>query len=81
VIPIKLHDHRPQSAPDQQAEPAVRLLLTAKEAAAALAISERSLWTLTDSGAVRSVRLGRSVRYALADLQSYIDSLRQVPPS
>jgi excisionase family DNA binding protein len=53
-----------------------RLLLKAREAAAALAISERTLWTLTDTGAIRSVRIGRSVRYALTDLQEYIGRLR-----
>jgi len=53
-----------------------RLLLTAREAAGALAISERMLWTLTDSGAIRSVRIGRAVRYALTDLHDYIARLR-----
>ncbi len=49
-----------------------RLLLTVREAAQALAISERSLWGLTHRGAIPCVRLGRAVRYDLADLQSFI---------
>jgi excisionase family DNA binding protein len=56
----------------------VRLLLTIREAAAALAISERTLWTLTDTGAVPCVRVGRSVRYAPADLENYIARLRDL---
>lgn len=56
-----------------------RLLLTVQEAARALSISERSLWTLTNEGAVQSVRIGRSVRYAVSDLQAYIDRCRQSP--
>jgi excisionase family DNA binding protein len=53
-----------------------RLLLTVREAASALAISERTLWTLTKTGAIRSVRLGRAVRYALTDLQDFIAHLQ-----
>jgi excisionase family DNA binding protein len=49
-----------------------RLLLTAHEAAQALAISERTLWGLTRRGAIPCVRLGRAVRYDLADLHSFI---------
>jgi len=54
-----------------------KLLLTASEAAQALAISERSLWTLTKGGRVRCVRLGRAVRYAPADLADFIDRARE----
>jgi excisionase family DNA binding protein len=53
-----------------------RLLLTAREVAAALAISERTLWTLTNTGAIRSIKIGRAVRYVLLDLQDYIARLR-----
>ena len=49
------------------------LLMTAAEAARALAISERTLWTLTKSGAVRSVNIGRCVRYDPRDLSAWID--------
>jgi excisionase family DNA binding protein len=49
------------------------LLLTAREAAAALAISERTLWQLTKDGAVRCVRLGRAVRYDRRDLIALIE--------
>lgn len=48
-------------------------LLTPREAARTLAISERTLWTLTRRGDVQSVRFGRAVRYDAADLQALVD--------
>lgn len=50
------------------------LLLTRHEAARALRISERQLWTLTNSGKLPCVRLGHCVRYDLDDLRAYIES-------
>ncbi len=51
-----------------------RLLLTPREAAAALSISERTLWSITaPRGALRLVRIGRSVRYDPHDLAAYIE--------
>ena len=49
-----------------------RLLLTPCEAAAALAISERTLWTRTANGEIPCVRLGRSVRYCPSDLAGWV---------
>ena len=49
------------------------LLLTPQQAAAALAISPRKLWGMTASGEIPHIRLGRSVRYPLDDLQCWID--------
>jgi excisionase family DNA binding protein len=57
--------------------PATTLLLTAREAAAALAISERTLWGLTKAGQVRCVHVGRAVRYAPADLSAFIGSQKK----
>jgi excisionase family DNA binding protein len=51
-----------------------RLLLKAREAAQALAISERLLWKLTDQGDIPCVRIGRSVRYDVQDLEAWIES-------
>lgn len=53
-----------------------RLLITPKTAAQALAISPRKLWSLTNAGTIPCVRLGRSVRYSLTDLQTWIDNHR-----
>ena len=49
------------------------LLLTPKEAASTLSISARKLWGLTASGEIPHVRIGRSVRYPVDDLQRWID--------
>ena len=51
----------------------VRLLIKPKEAALALAISERSLWQLTKDGSLPCVRIGRTVRYDLRDLETWVD--------
>lgn len=48
------------------------LLLTPRQAAEALAISERTLWTLTDRGDVPCVRIGRLVRYPATALAQWI---------
>jgi len=47
-------------------------LLTSRQAAEALAISERTLWELTNRGDMPCVRLGRSVRYDPADLKAWV---------
>lgn len=52
---------------------APKLLLTAKEAAQSLAISERTLWELTRRGEIPRLKIGASVRYDLRDLQAWID--------
>ena len=49
-----------------------KLLVTSREAAAMLSISERTLWTLTDRGAIPRVTLGRSVRYSVDALRAFI---------
>ncbi len=50
------------------------LLLTAREAAQALRISEKTLWSLTQPrGPIPVVRVGqRSVRYSVAALEQWI---------
>ena len=51
----------------------VRLLLSPKEAAQALAISERTLWQMGKDGVIASIRVGRSVRYPVAALERWIE--------
>jgi excisionase family DNA binding protein len=53
--------------------PIVRLLLTPSEAAAALRISPRLLWSKTKLGEIPCVRIGKAVRYSAAALQEWID--------
>ncbi len=48
-------------------------LLTAVEASRLLSISQRKLWSLTASGEIPHVRIGRSVRYPVDDLREWIE--------
>jgi excisionase family DNA binding protein len=52
-------------------------LLTRKQAAAWLSISERHLTDLTSSGRIAAIRIGKkAVRYAMSDLQAFTQSCR-----
>lgn len=54
-------------------ESAKSLLITPKQAAASLSISQRKLFDLTKSGEIPSIRLGRrNVRYSPAALEQYV---------
>ena len=48
-------------------------LMTSKKAAEYLCICERKLWDLSKSGQIQKVRIGRAVRYDIADLDSFIE--------
>lgn len=52
------------------------LLLDSREAARRLGISARTLWTLTDEGRVKAVRINRLVKYDPRDLLAFIDSAK-----
>jgi excisionase family DNA binding protein len=49
-------------------------LMTAREAAATLCVSERTLWQLAKDGAIPCVRIGRAKRYDIADIRAFIES-------
>ena len=49
------------------------LLINTRDAARVLAISPRSLWALTASREIPHVRIGRSVRYRISALESFLD--------
>ena len=51
-------------------------LLTTQEAAKFLHVSERTLWTITESGRIPRIKVRRCVRYKIEDLVRYIDLLR-----
>lgn len=53
-------------------------LLVAREAASLLSISERSLWTLTNSGQIPVVRIGRSLRYRPETLLEWLEQREAV---
>ncbi len=57
------------------------LLLTARQASAALGVSERLLWELTHCGQIPCLRIpgrgkARSIRYATADLERWIEQTK-----
>lgn len=68
-------EHLPQPATTSP----TRLLLTPREAAKALSICEKTLWTLDKTCELPAVRIGRSVRYDVADLQAFIDRQKGAP--
>ena len=47
-------------------------LLTSPEAATRLRISERTLWTLTDRGDIRYIRIGTAKRYPISELERFV---------
>lgn len=49
-----------------------RLALNARQAARALAVSERTLWALTRDGTIPAVRLGGRVVYPLTLLEQWL---------
>lgn len=52
------------------------MLLTPRQAATALCLSERKLWGLTKAGHIRAVKFGRAVRYDRADLEAAIQAAK-----
>ena len=62
----------PAVAPNPQVPP---VLLTTRQAAADLAISEGHLKNLTAAGVIPFVQLGRSVRYRRADIETAVAKL------
>ncbi len=55
-----------------------KLLLTPPEAAEALSLCEKTLWSMTyPRGDLRSTRIGRAVRYSVAELERWIAAREQ----
>lgn len=52
------------------------LLINGRTAARMLGVSERTLWSLTDEGKLPCVRIRRSVRYAVSDLEIFVDKAK-----
>ncbi len=57
----------------QKAKDIDPLLLSPRQASRALAISERTLFTLTKAGKVPHIRIGKLVRYSVDSLKKYIE--------
>ena len=51
-------------------------LVKPSQAAAYLAISDRTLWQLSRDGVIPAVKLRRSVRYDIADLNAFIQKAK-----
>lgn len=64
-------DVQPRPSPSSATTP--KLLLTPREAAKALSVCEKTLWTLTKRGELQAVRIGRAVRYDVTGLQAFIN--------
>lgn len=47
-------------------------VLTYRECAESLGVCQRTVWGLVRSGTLRSMRIGRSVRIPIAELDRYI---------
>ena len=56
--------------------PIVEGLLTYREAAALLGVTDRTVWTLVDRGELPAVRFGHSVRIDPADLRAFIEQAK-----
>ena len=50
----------------------VKLLLTPRQAAAALQLSERTLWELARRGEIQRLKINSSVRFDIKDLEAFI---------
>jgi excisionase family DNA binding protein len=61
------------STQERKMEP---VILTAEQTAKTLSISPRTLWSMTKQRAIQSIRIGRRVLYAVADIQKFIDEHR-----
>ena len=52
-------------------------LLTVDATAKTLCVSPRTIWTLTQEGALACVRIGRRVLYDPGDVRTFVDRCRQ----
>lgn len=50
-----------------------RRLMSIRETAEYLSISTRHLWTITNSGQLPNIKMGKSVRYDRVDVDAYIE--------
>jgi predicted DNA-binding transcriptional regulator AlpA len=78
VKPAACHAVKPATGHDAQASAAIlasdppRLALRPREAARALGIGARLLWSLTNRGEVPHVRLGRAIVYPVEALRDWL---------
>lgn len=70
---MKRHAPPPSSDPTNGLQP----LLTSRETAEVLGVTDRTLRTLVRTGSLLAVRFGRSVRFDPADLRKFIDEAKR----
>jgi excisionase family DNA binding protein len=51
-------------------------LLSSRQAATYLALSERTIWTLVKDGRLKAVKIGRCVRFDVEDLDAFITAAK-----
>ncbi len=61
----------------KEVETVAPLVVNAQAAANAMCMSVRHLYTLTKAGKIRAVRIGRCVRYRIADIERFLDAHSQ----
>lgn len=65
-----------------QTDPATPCLaLRPREAAAALGVSERTLWTWTASGEIPHIRRGKTILYPIDTLRRWLDEQAKMEPA
>lgn len=77
---MMLHELGAVDAQREKPHSPAQLLLTTQEAARLLSVSPRTLARLTSDGRIQPIRVGRLVRYAVADLEAFIARQRRGIP-
>ncbi len=72
IGPIVSPPGESKTAEQQRSAAVPRLALRPKEAAAALSIGERLLWSMTNRGEIPHIKLGKCVLYPVAELERWL---------
>ncbi|MBL9149402.1 MAG: helix-turn-helix domain-containing protein [Phycisphaerae bacterium] len=81
-IRVRVDPPAPQtpSPVSPQPEKPERTLLTSREVAGRLGISERTVWSITaPRGPLPTIRIGRRTMYSVSDLDILVERLKQKP--
>jgi excisionase family DNA binding protein len=71
-----MRDTQAVGAGGDRGEGKARPLWTRGETAEFLSVSLRHLWAITDRGDLPCIKLGRTVRYAIEDIEAYLKRSR-----
>jgi len=76
-LPASEHAPCPPTSPISAGSPDLPTpspkLLTPRDAAKALAVCEKTLFNMTKAGEIPAVKIGRAVRYSVADLARWVE--------